>query len=252
MATASPPIRSTPPTASRSERGCRRSLLARCSKCRRGRRARDNRATTRAGAGARRLRRAKHVRLDVHQARVETMRGDLDGHCRDHRAIGDATIPRRDQRHVMTQASESLWQCRSHIGKAPRLRERLGFGCNHENSQAARCLFLSGGRLRCFPDAAWHAPLAYDGEVSGQPSSSSRAFPRDVLELRALVERQPELAAAASLQLDLIESVRRVQSRLTTPWIETPRGDAGGAAGVGTAAARVRAGARLTGTTCGC
>src|SRR5688500_724323 len=61
------------------------------------------------------------------------------------------------------------------------------------------------------------------GHVSGPSSSSgSRLFPRDVLELKALTERQPELAAAARLQIDLIESVRRVQARITTPWIETP------------------------------
>jgi formate dehydrogenase maturation protein FdhE len=42
-----------------------------------------------------------------------------------------------------------------------------------------------------------------------------------VLELKALAERQPALAPAATLQIDLIEAVRRVQSRLTTPWIET-------------------------------
>jgi formate dehydrogenase maturation protein FdhE len=41
------------------------------------------------------------------------------------------------------------------------------------------------------------------------------------MELKALAERQPALAPAASLQVDLIESVRRVQGRLTTPWIET-------------------------------
>ncbi len=36
-----------------------------------------------------------------------------------------------------------------------------------------------------------------------------------------LADRQPELAPAANLQVDLIESVRRVQGRITTPWIET-------------------------------
>ena len=46
-------------------------------------------------------------------------------------------------------------------------------------------------------------------------------LPRDVVELRALAERQPALAPAATLQVDLIEAVRRVQGRLTTPWIET-------------------------------
>lgn len=57
--------------------------------------------------------------------------------------------------------------------------------------------------------------------MSGPPSSGSRTLPRDVLELKALAERQPALAPAALLQVDLIESVRRVQGRLTTPWIET-------------------------------
>jgi FdhE protein len=57
--------------------------------------------------------------------------------------------------------------------------------------------------------------------VSGPPSSGSRVLPRDVFELRALAERQPELAPAATLQIDLIEAIRRVQSRITTPWIET-------------------------------
>jgi formate dehydrogenase maturation protein FdhE len=58
--------------------------------------------------------------------------------------------------------------------------------------------------------------------VSGPPSSGSRVLPRDVLELKALGERQPELAPAVNLQVDLIEAVRRVKSRITTPWIETP------------------------------
>jgi hypothetical protein len=41
-----------------------------------------------------------------------------------------------------------------------------------------------------------------------------------VLELRLVAERQPELAPAAKLQIDLIDAVRRVQGRITTPWIE--------------------------------
>jgi formate dehydrogenase maturation protein FdhE len=61
----------------------------------------------------------------------------------------------------------------------------------------------------------------YDLSVSGA-SPSSRLQPRDVVELRAIAERQPELAPAAGLQVDLIEAVRRVQARITTPWIETP------------------------------
>ncbi len=46
-------------------------------------------------------------------------------------------------------------------------------------------------------------------------------MPRDIAELKALAERQPELASAAELQISLIETVRRVQGRLTTPWIES-------------------------------
>jgi formate dehydrogenase maturation protein FdhE len=57
--------------------------------------------------------------------------------------------------------------------------------------------------------------------VSGTPTSS-RILPRDILELKSIAERQPELASAAGLQVDLIEAVRRVQGRITTPWIETP------------------------------
>jgi formate dehydrogenase maturation protein FdhE len=36
-----------------------------------------------------------------------------------------------------------------------------------------------------------------------------------------MAERQPELAPAALLQVDLIDAVRRVHGRLTTPWIDT-------------------------------
>lgn len=58
--------------------------------------------------------------------------------------------------------------------------------------------------------------------VSAPSSSGSRVLPRDILELKALAERQPALAPAALLQVDLIEAVRRVQGRITTPWIDTP------------------------------
>ena len=61
-------------------------------------------------------------------------------------------------------------------------------------------------------------------------------FPRDVLELKALAEKQPALAPAAMLQVDLIDSVRRVQGRITTPWIETS---------VDTLTARLASGQRL-------
>lgn len=57
--------------------------------------------------------------------------------------------------------------------------------------------------------------------MSGPPQPGSRPVSRDIAELKALAERQPELKPAAQLQAELIEAVRRAQGRLTTPWIET-------------------------------
>ena len=47
-----------------------------------------------------------------------------------------------------------------------------------------------------------------------------RSEPREVIELRRLKDDQPELAAAANLQIELIQLQRRVQSRLRLPSIK--------------------------------
>ena len=47
-----------------------------------------------------------------------------------------------------------------------------------------------------------------------------RSEPREVVELRRLKDDQPELAAAANLQIELIQLQRRVQSRLRLPSIK--------------------------------
>ncbi len=52
--------------------------------------------------------------------------------------------------------------------------------------------------------------------VTSRPRGTARPDPRDVAELRALAERQPELSAAVALQIALIDAVRRVQSRVAT------------------------------------
>jgi len=49
-----------------------------------------------------------------------------------------------------------------------------------------------------------------------RPRTTARPDPRDVAELRALAERQPELSAAVSLQIALVDAVRRVQARVAT------------------------------------
>ncbi len=55
-----------------------------------------------------------------------------------------------------------------------------------------------------------------------RPASGVRLPPRDVVELRALAERQPDLAPAAELHAELVVTVRRVESRLTTPALDVP------------------------------
>lgn len=53
-----------------------------------------------------------------------------------------------------------------------------------------------------------------------RPPRGTRPEARDVSELRALAERQPELAGAVQMQIDLVDAQRRVHARITTPWIE--------------------------------
>ena len=49
-----------------------------------------------------------------------------------------------------------------------------------------------------------------------RPVRGARNDPREIAELRALAERQPELSAAALLQIELVDAVRRVQGRVAT------------------------------------
>lgn len=55
-----------------------------------------------------------------------------------------------------------------------------------------------------------------------RPQRSPRTDPRDVLELRALAERQPELTAAAALQIELVDALRRIQTRIATTSVLMP------------------------------
>jgi formate dehydrogenase maturation protein FdhE len=49
-----------------------------------------------------------------------------------------------------------------------------------------------------------------------RPVRGARPDTREVAELKALAERQPELSAAANLQIELVDAVRRVQARVAT------------------------------------
>ncbi len=52
-----------------------------------------------------------------------------------------------------------------------------------------------------------------------RPARGTRPDSRDVAELRALAQRQPELVSAVNLQIALVELQRRVQQRVSTPWL---------------------------------
>jgi hypothetical protein len=52
------------------------------------------------------------------------------------------------------------------------------------------------------------------------PLAGDRSAPRDILELRALGTRHPDLTAAAALHAELVTAVRRVESRVTTPSLD--------------------------------
>lgn len=53
-------------------------------------------------------------------------------------------------------------------------------------------------------------------------SRPQRAEPREILELRELKTRHPELGEAADLQIALLELQRRVLARAPMPWVEVP------------------------------
>ena len=52
------------------------------------------------------------------------------------------------------------------------------------------------------------------------PAPPGRSEPREIVELRRLKEEQPDLAAAADLQIELLQLQRRVQTRVPLPSIK--------------------------------
>ena len=57
-------------------------------------------------------------------------------------------------------------------------------------------------------------------DAAGRPSRPSRSDSREAMELRALKDRQPDLADAINLQLELLEVQRRVQGRIPIPHLD--------------------------------
>jgi hypothetical protein len=58
--------------------------------------------------------------------------------------------------------------------------------------------------------------------MPSRPPSRERSAPRDIVELRALATRQPDLAGAAELHAELVVTVRRVEARIATPSLDVP------------------------------
>jgi len=56
--------------------------------------------------------------------------------------------------------------------------------------------------------------------VADRPQRPPRAETREIVELKQLKEAQPELASAVDMQIELVEMLRRVQSRVPLPWIQ--------------------------------
>ncbi len=56
--------------------------------------------------------------------------------------------------------------------------------------------------------------------MTDRPARPPRAEPREVVELKQIKVDHPELAQAVDMQLELIESQRRVQARVPLPWIQ--------------------------------
>lgn len=58
--------------------------------------------------------------------------------------------------------------------------------------------------------------------MPSRPPSRERPAPRDIIELRALASRQPDLEGAAALHAELVAAVRRVEARIATPSLDVP------------------------------
>ena len=134
----------------------------------------------------------------------------------DQQARAAALIPRHDQRHVPAKTHERERQRAEDIGKPARLCERQRLGTDDEN----------GGRGQWRPhgkhQSAWqlYNPQVTDGPVE-RPARTARADSREVVELKALRDSQPDLASAVDMQLALVEVQRRVQGRVPLSWIQT-------------------------------
>jgi hypothetical protein len=72
------------------------------------------------------------------------------------------------------------------------------------------------------PGLALPGPSGQNREVphDTRPARPGRVEPREISELRALKSQQPELASAVAMQIELVELQRRMQARMSTPFVQ--------------------------------
>ena len=104
------------------------------------------------------------------------------------------------------------------VGRADRIECSTG-GSRPDARDSGRCpslFFLSHFSILNseFP------PLSYNPRVTTERRRPSRPEPREIAELRQLKALQPELGPAADMHIALLELQRRVQARVSLPWIE--------------------------------
>ena len=64
-------------------------------------------------------------------------------------------------------------------------------------------------------------------DPSERAERPTRTAPREVTELRAIAARQPELAGAAAMHIEIAEMYRRIQGRVPLPWFELGKDSVG-------------------------
>ena len=114
------------------------------------------------------------------------------------------------------------------VGQSAGLRERIGLRRDHQDAKRLRRTgrhplpsLSPHTRTRCTVPPCQLDRTCHNVEMP-RPPTGERSAPRDILELRALATRQPDLTTAAALHAELVTAVRRVESRVTTPSLDMP------------------------------
>src|SRR5918993_6068113 len=110
----------------------------------------------------------------------------------------------------MAQPRQRARQCADDVSKTTGLGERRSLGCHHQDAHLCLHTTITLERLSMIETV----------DPAARPPRPSRSDSREAIELRALKERQPDLADAINMHLELLEVQRRVQGRIPVPHID--------------------------------